>query len=240
MIQVTDVAKWYGSIRAVENISFSLAPGEIVGFVGPNGAGKSTVLKMLATYILPSSGKITIDSLDVVSHSLSIRRKIGYLSGDTPLYQAMRVDKFLRFCGKSRGLSSEVLEKNLAWIIDICGLSPHLYKRIDQCSTGFRQRIGVGAALIHDPPILLLDEPTHGFDPLQVLAFRDLIQSLSENRIILFSSHIIHEVSTLSDRVLIIHQGNLLADGCIDDLAQKTAQPRDLEAIFTHLIHQQN
>ena len=240
MIQVTDVAKWYGSVRAVENISFSLAPGEIVGFVGPNGAGKSTVLKMLATYILPSSGKITIDGLDVVSHSLSIRRKIGYLSGDTPLYQTMRVDKFLRFCGKARGLSGDILEKNLAWIIDICGLSPHLYKRIDQCSTGFRQRIGVGAALIHDPPILLLDEPTHGFDPLQVLAFRDLIQSLSENRIILFSSHIIPEVSALSDRVLIIHQGNLLADGCIDNLAQKTGQSRDLEAIFAHLVRQQN
>ena len=152
----------------------------------------------------------------------------------------MRVDKFLRFCGKARGLSGDILEKKLAWIVDICGLSPHLYKRIDQCSTGFRQRIGVGAALIHDPPILLLDEPTHGFDPLQVLAFRDLIQSLSENRIILFSSHIIQEVSALSDRVLIIHQGNLLADGCIDDLARQTGQPKDIEAIFTHLVHLQN
>ena len=240
MIQVTGITKWYGTIRAVENISFSLALGEIVGFVGPNGAGKSTVLKMLATYLLPTSGTITIDGLDVVSYPLSIRRKIGYLSGDTPLYQTMRVDKFLRFCGKARGLSSDILEKKLAWVVDICGLSPHLYKRIDQCSTGFRQRIGVGAALIHDPPILLLDEPTHGFDPLQVLAFRDLIQSLSENRIILFSSHIIQEVSALSDRVLIIHQGNLLADGCIDALARQTGQPKDLEAIFTHLVHQQN
>ena len=240
MIQVTDVTKWYGSIRAVENISFSLVPGEIVGFVGPNGAGKSTVLKMLATYLVPTSGKITIDGLNVVEHPLSIRRKIGYLSGDTPLYQAMRVDKFLKFCGKARGLSGDILKKNLAWIVDICGLSPHLYKRIDQCSTGFRQRIGVGAALIHDPPILLLDEPTHGFDPLQVLAFRDLIQSLSKNRIILFSSHIIQEVSALSDRVLIIHQGNLLADGCIDDLARQTGQPKDIEAIFTHLVHLQN
>ncbi len=238
MIQVTDVAKWYGSIRAVENISFSLVPGEIVGFVGPNGAGKSTVFKMLATYLLPTSGKITIDGLNVVEHPLSIRRKIGYLSGDTPLYQAMRVDKFLKFCGKARGLSGDILKKNLAWIVDICGLSPHLYKRIDQCSTGFRQRIGVGAALIHDPPILLLDEPTHGFDPLQVLAFRDLIQSLSKNRIILFSSHIIQEVSALSDRVLIIHQGNLLADGRIDDLARQTNQPKDLETIFTHLVRQ--
>ncbi len=238
MIQVTNAAKWYGAIRAVENISFSLAPGEIVGFVGPNGAGKSTVLKMLATYILPTSGQIAIDGLNVVAHPLSIRRKIGYLSGDTPLYQAMRVDNFLKFCGKARGLSGDILNKNLAWVIDMCGLAPHLYKRIDQCSTGFRQRIGLGSALIHNPSILLLDEPTHGFDPLQVLAFRDLIQSLSENRMILFSSHIIGEVSALSDRVLIIHQGNLLADGRIDDLARQTGQPKNLEAIFTHLVRQ--
>lgn len=238
MIQVTDVSKWYGTIRAVEDVSFSLRPGEIVGFVGPNGAGKSTTLKMLSTYLLPTSGTITIDNLDVVTHPLAVRRKIGYLSGDTPLYQAMRVDKFLKFCGKARGLSGENLNKNLAWVIDICGLAPHLYKRVNQCSTGFRQRIGLGAALIHDPPILLLDEPTHGFDPLQVQAFRELLRSLSSNRVILFSSHIIQEVSALSDRVLIINQGNLLADGQIGRLAKKAGQEADLETIFTFLVRQ--
>jgi ABC-2 type transport system ATP-binding protein len=238
MIQVKDVAKWYGSVKAVEDISFSLTPGEIVGFVGPNGAGKSTLLKMLSTYLLPTSGRITVDDLDVVENPLAVRKRIGYLSGDTPLYQAMRVDKFLRFCGRARGLSGETLDKSLSRVIDICGLTPHLYKRVNQCSTGFRQRIGLGSALIHDPPILLLDEPTHGFDPLQVQSFRELLQSLSKNRVILFSSHIIQEVAVLSDRVLMINRGELLADGRIDDLAKKTKRNSDLEAIFTHLVRQ--
>lgn len=239
MIDVNAVAKWYGAIKAVENITFSLVPGEIVGFVGPNGAGKSTVLKMLSTYLLPTSGTISIDGQDAVQHPLSARRKIGYLSGDTPLYQAMRVDKFLRFCGSARGLHGNTLQKNLDWVVDICGLDEHFYKRINQCSTGFRQRIGLGSALIHDPPILLLDEPTHGFDPLQVLAFRDLLRSLSPNRVILFSSHIIQEVSALSDRVMIINNGCLLADGRPEDLARQTGLPIEgLEAIFTHLVRQ--
>jgi ABC-2 type transport system ATP-binding protein len=236
MIQVKDVSKWYGAVKAVENVTFSLTPGEIVGFVGPNGAGKSTLLKMLSTYLLPTSGSITVNDLDVVEHPLAVRKRIGYLSGDTPLYQAMRVDKFLRFCGRARGLSGDLLDKKLSWVIDVCGLTPHLYKRVNQCSTGFRQRIGLGSALIHDPPILLLDEPTHGFDPLQVQAFRELLHSLSENRVILFSSHIIQEVATLSDRVLMINRGELLADGRIDELAAKTKQNNDLEAIFTHLV----
>lgn len=239
MIEVKAVDKWYGAIKAVENISFSLKPGEIVGFAGPNGAGKSTVLKMLSTYLLPTRGTIAIDGLDAVLYPLSARRKIGYLSGDTPLYQAMRVDKFLRFCGRARGLQGKSLQKNLDWVVDICGLEEHFRKRINQCSTGFRQRIGLGSALIHDPPVLLLDEPTHGFDPLQVLAFRDLLRSLSPNRVILFSSHIIQEVSALSDRVMIINNGRLLADGRPEDLARQTGLPAaGLEAIFTHLVRQ--
>ena len=237
MIKVESVSKWYGSALAVEDISFQLSPNQIIGFVGPNGAGKSTMLKMLATYLLPTSGTIRIDDINVVEYPLSVRRKIGYLSGDTPLYQGMRVDKFLGFCGKARGLNRSDLKKNLEWVIEICGLSPHLTKRVSQCSTGFRQRIGLGSALIHNPPILLLDEPTHGFDPLQVQAFRELLHSLKENRVILFSSHIIQEVSALSDRVLIINNGRLLGDWQLPELAKQTGQPEtDLEAIFTQLV----
>lgn len=237
MIKVKSVSKWYGAVKAVEDISFELSPNEIIGFVGPNGAGKSTMLKMLATYLLPTEGSILVSDLNVVEHPLSVRRLIGYLSGDTPLYQTMRVDKFLIFCGKARGLNGEELKKNLSWVIEICGLTPHLYKRVNQCSTGFRQRIGLAASLIHNPPILLLDEPTHGFDPLQVQAFRELLHGLKNNRVILFSSHIIQEVATLSDRVLIINNGQLLGDGRLPDLAQKTGQNKDdLEAIFTHLV----
>jgi ABC-2 type transport system ATP-binding protein len=237
MIKVQSVSKWYGSVKAVEDISFDLSPNEIIGFVGPNGAGKSTVLKMLATYLLPTEGSILVMDLNAVDHPLSVRRKIGYLSGDTPLYQNMRVDKFLKFCGKARGLNGDELKTNLNWVIEVCGLSPHLYKRVNQCSTGFRQRIGLGAALIHNPPILLLDEPTHGFDPLQVQAFRELLHTLKDNRVILFSSHIIQEVAALSDRVLIINNGQLLGDGRLPDLAEQTGQgTNDLEAIFTHLV----
>lgn len=239
MIKVQSVSKWYGAVKAVEDISFELSPNEIIGFVGPNGAGKSTMLKMLATYLLPTEGTILVTGLNAVDYPLSVRRKIGYLSGDTPLYQNMRVDKFLTFCGRARGLEGEELKKNLDWVIDICGLSPHLYKRVNQCSTGFRQRIGLGGSLIHNPPILLLDEPTHGFDPLQVQAFRELLHSLKDDRVILFSSHIIQEVAALSDRVLIINNGKLLGDGQLPELAKQTNQSsNDLEAIFTHLVRQ--
>ncbi len=237
MIQVDSVTKYYGTFKAVQDISFNLKSGEIVGFVGPNGAGKSTVLKMLSTYLYPTAGTITVDGLDVVEDPLAVRRKIGYLSGDTPLYEAMRVDKFLRFCGKARGLRNDELDEGMDRTIDICGLEEVLKKRVNQCSTGFRQRIGLGTALIHDPPILLLDEPTHGFDPLQVLAFRDLLRELSPNRVILFSSHIIQEVAALSNRILIIHTGRLLGDGTLKELSAQTGQsPEALEDIFTHLV----
>ena len=194
---------------------------------------------MLSTFIHPTEGTITVNGLDVVEHSLAVRRQIGYLSGDTPLYQGMRVDKFLRFIGQARGLRGSELKKQFDWVVDVSSLEAVLLKRVNQCSTGFRQRIGLATALIHDPPILLLDEPTHGFDPLQVLAFRDLLRGLSPNRVILFSTHIIQEVAALGDRVLIINNGRLLADGRPGELAQQTGLPaNDLEAIFAHLVRE--
>lgn len=239
MVESTSITKYYGHIKAVEDISFTLGTGEIVGFVGPNGAGKSTVLKMLSTFIYPTSGKITVDGLDVVEHSLEIRRRIGYLSGDTPLYQEMRVDRFLRFVGQARGLRGVSLKQQFSWVVGVTGLEDVLMKRVNQCSTGFRQRIGLATALIHDPPILLLDEPTHGFDPIQVLAFRDTLKELSPNRVILFSTHIISEVAALSDRVLIINEGCLLADGTPTELSRSTDIEEDnLEGIFAHFVRQ--
>ena len=239
MVESTSITKYYGHIKAVEDISFTLGTGEIVGFVGPNGAGKSTVLKMLSTFIYPTSGEITVDGLDVVEHSLEIRRRIGYLSGDTPLYQEMRVDRFLRFVGQARGLRGASLKQQFSWVVGVTGLEDVLMKRVNQCSTGFRQRIGLATALIHDPPILLLDEPTHGFDPIQVRAFRDTLKELSPNRVILFSTHIISEVAALSDRVLIINEGCLLADGTPTELSRSTDIEEDnLEGIFAHFVRQ--
>jgi ABC-2 type transport system ATP-binding protein len=239
MISVESVTRRYGTLTAVDNVSFKVEENEIVGFVGPNGAGKSTVLKMLSTFLLPTAGKIAIDGLDVAENPLAVRRRIGYLSGDTPLYQGMRVDKFLLFIGKARGLRKPELERRFARTVQVCGLEPVLGQRIDQCSTGFRQRIGLATALIHDPPVLLLDEPTHGFDPLQVLAFRQMLRDLSPDRAILFSTHIIADVEAISDRVLIIHQGRLLASGRLPDLAAQAGVPgAALEELFAHLVRQ--
>ena len=237
MVSAESLTRYYGSLKAVDKVSFAVERDEIVGFVGPNGAGKSTVLKMLATYISPSAGTLRVDGLDVVEHPLAVRRRIGYLAGDTPLYQSMRVDKLLRFVGRARGLRGRDLEQGFARAVELCSLEAVLYQRVNQCSTGFRQRLGLATALIHDPPILFLDEPTHGFDPLQVLSFRDLLRALRPGRAILFSTHIIADVEAVSDRVLILHQGRLLAQGRIADLAAETGRPEaSLEEIFAHLV----
>ena len=237
MIHVDNVTRRYGSLTAVDRVSFDVETNEIVGFVGPNGAGKSTMLKMLSTFLLPTEGQIAVDGFDVVKNPLAVRRRIGYLSGDTPLYREMRVDKFLRFVGRARGLEGENLEQGFEWAVDVCGLDAVLLQQVDECSTGFRQRIGLATALIHDPPILLLDEPTHGFDPMQVIAFRDMLMRLRTDRAILFSTHIIADVEAVSDRVLIIHQGQLLGDGRIADLAeQNDIIGAGLEALFAHLV----
>ena len=237
MIRVESVTRRYGTLTAVDEVSFAVDQGEIVGFVGPNGAGKSTMLKMLSTFIHPTAGKITINGLDVVEHPLAVRRHIGYLSGDTPLYQEMRVDAFLRFIARARGLKGDALQQGLARVVALCGLKDVLAQRIKECSTGFRQRIGLAIAMVHDPPILLLDEPTHGFDPLQVLTFRDTLRSLSPSRAILFSTHIIGDVEAIADRVLIIHQGCLLGDGRVEQLAAEAGIPgAGLEAVFAHLV----
>ena len=237
MMHVDNVTRRYGSLTAVDQVSFDVETNEIIGFVGPNGAGKSTMLKMLSTFLLPTEGQIAVDGFDVVENPLAVRRRIGYLSGDTPLYREMRVDKFLRFIGRARGLEGEALEQGFEWAVDVCGLDAVLLQRVDECSTGFRQRIGLATALIHDPPILLLDEPTHGFDPMQVMAFRDMLMRLKTDRAILFSTHIIADVEAVSDRVLIIHQGQLLGDGRIADLAeQNDISGAGLEALFAHLV----
>nr|ADI22845.1 ABC-type multidrug transport system, ATPase component [uncultured nuHF2 cluster bacterium HF0500_31B05] len=238
MISVDSVSKQYGALTAVDNLTFQVERGEIVGFVGPNGAGKSTMLKMLSTYLYPTSGHILVDGRDVVRESLEVRRRIGYLAGDTPLYRDMRVDKFLLFVGASRGLGKRELADSFERVVALCDIESVLLHRVHQCSTGFRQRIGLATALIHDPPVLLLDEPTHGFDPLQVIAFREMLRRLRPNRAILFSTHIVSDVEAISDRVLIIHLGRLLGNGRIDELADAAGvgASSSLETVFANLV----
>jgi len=218
MIRVQDVSKRYGSTLAVDRVSFEIRPGEVVGFLGPNGAGKSTLFKMISTFLEPSSGRIEVAGSDVAKDPLAVRSKLGYLAEHNALYETMGVERYLRFVGRARGLGRATLRERLAWVAERCGLEPVLGHRVDQCSKGFRQRIGVAAALIHDPAAIVLDEPTHGLDPLQVVAFRDFVRGLSAGRSILFSSHIVSEVREISDRLLVIHHGRLLADRVVREL----------------------
>jgi len=237
VIRVDSVTRTYGAITAVDDISFGVDRGQIVGFVGPNGAGKSTMLKMLATFLRPTAGTVSVAGFDTVADPLDVRRRIGYLPGDTPLYRDMVVDDLVRFVAGAHGLAGAELEAARTRVIDMCGIGPVLSQRVHECSTGFRQRVGFSCALVHDPPVLLLDEPTHGFDPLQVMAFRDLLTGLKQDHAILFSTHIIADVEAISDRVLIIHQGRLLGDGTLAELGQRAGLGNaGLESIFAHLV----
>ena len=230
MIDVVDVTKRYGSVTAVESVSFHIGTGDIVGFLGPNGAGKSTLLKMICTWLPPTSGRISVAGHDVVREPLEVRRALGYLTEHNALYETMVVEQFLRFVGRLRGVSGAWLEERMAWVADKCSISEVFQKRVNQCSKGYRQRVGVAAALIHDPRVILLDEPTHGLDPLQVVAFRDFIRELAEGRAILFSSHNLSEVASISERLLIINRGQLLADASLEEMQQRAdAHGHDLE-----------
>lgn len=237
MISVESVTKVYGPVTAVQDVSFTVRSGEIVGIVGPNGAGKSTMLKMLSTYIHPTMGRILVDGIDVVKRPLDVRRRIGYLSGDATLYQDMRVDKFILFVGRARGLKRSKLKESFDRVAESLGLEDVLRQRIRQCSTGFRQRVSLATALIHDPPVLLLDEPTHGFDPLQVRAFREFFKSLKAEKAILFSNHIISEVAAICDRVIFINESRILGQGTKEELAVQAGVPGgSLEDTFVELI----
>ncbi len=237
MIRVEQLSRRFGDVVAVDRVSFRVGRDEIVGFVGPNGAGKSTVLKILATFVLPTAGRAWVAGLEVAREPLRVRQQIGYLPGDTPLYRQMRVADFLRFAGSARGLRARALADAVERAAAEFGLSPALGQRIDRCSTGFRQRIGLAAALLHDPPVLLLDEPTHGFDPLQVAEFRALLRRLRTGRAILFSTHIIADVEAASDRVLVINRGTLLGDGTLAELRAAAGLPSgSLADVFAALV----
>ncbi len=237
LIEAREVHKHFGSVVAVDGASFTVGAGEIVGFVGPNGAGKSTVLRILAAYLWPDQGAVRVGGMSTATHSLEVRRLIGYLPGDTPLYSGMQVRKFLEFVARARGLRGDAGRPAMDVAIQRAGIESVLERRVGDCSTGFRQRVGLAAALVHDPPVLLLDEPTHGFDPLQVMAFRRLLDELRPGRATLFSTHIIQDVEAVCDRVLLIDQGRLLGAGAPAELAASVGLPgAGLEATFARLV----
>lgn len=237
MIRVSALRKEFGSTVAVNDVSFELHPNEIVGFVGPNGSGKTTTLRMIATSLYSTSGEIFVDNLDVKAESLQVRARIGYLPGDTPLYGEMHPFEYLDFIAQAHGLPQEEREKRLSWTVKACNIESVEHKRIKECSTGYRKRIGLAAALVHDPKVLLLDEPTHGLDPLQILSWRELLLTLRPGRTIMLSSHVISDIAAICDRLLVIYNGTLLADRKLDDLRATVGTSSDqLESWIINLM----
>ncbi|MCU0794778.1 MAG: ATP-binding cassette domain-containing protein [Akkermansiaceae bacterium] len=211
MIEVRDLTKRFARHHAVENISFSVGRGEIVGFLGPNGAGKTTTMRMLTGYLPPTSGSIQVAGFDVFRQSIKARRKIGYMPENVPLYDDMRVREYLKFRGKLKGLGARELRQRVNEVIDLCGLEPVRRKMIRVLSKGYRQRVGLADALVHDPDLLILDEPTNGLDPNQIRQIRELIKRLGESHTILLSTHILSEVEMTCGRVIIIDGGRIRA-----------------------------
>ena len=211
MIVVEDITKYYNDFPAVTGITFSVKQGEILGFLGPNGAGKSTTMKMLTGFMPPTSGSIEIAGYDIVEESLNARRHIGYLPETVPLYQDMTVSDYLDFMGAIRGMKSEQIDKRRGEVVEVCNLNEYTNTIIGKLSKGFRQRVGIAQAIIHEPDVLVLDEPTIGIDPIQVVETRQLIKDLGENHTLILSSHILPEVSMICDNVIIINEGQIVA-----------------------------
>ena len=221
MIEVRGVTKRFGPTVALDDVSFRLDQGEILGFLGPNGAGKSTAMKIITTFLAADSGTVTVDGIDVLENPLEVRGRIGYLPENNPLYVDMTVREYLDFVGQARGLGGARLRERRDWVVEACGIAKVFRKPILELSKGFRQRTGLAQALIHDPEILILDEPTTGLDPLQIIGIRDLIHSLAQVKTIIFSTHILQEVSPITQRIVIINDGRIVADGEVVELEQR-------------------
>ncbi|WP_138994983.1 gliding motility-associated ABC transporter ATP-binding subunit GldA [Larkinella sp. C7] len=206
--------------RAVDGISFSVQPGEIVGFLGPNGAGKSTTMKIATAYLPPTEGTVVVNGFDVRTNSIDVRRSLGYLPEHNPLYLDMYVKEFLHFAGSLHGLRGSALSRRVTEMIGLVGLDLEQRKKIGQLSKGYRQRVGLAQALIHNPPVLILDEPTTGLDPNQLTEIRQVIREVGREKTVLFSTHIMQEVEALCERVIIINRGRIVADGQLSQLRE--------------------
>jgi ABC-2 type transport system ATP-binding protein len=219
-IEVSNLLKVYGEQKAINNISFKIGKGEIVGFLGPNGAGKSTTMKILTGYLQQSGGNAFVCGINVADQPLETKKKIGYLPEANALYFDMYVREYLSFIAEVHGIKNtkEEIEK----VISLVGLTPESKKKIGQLSKGYKQRVGLAAALIHNPEVLVLDEPTSGLDPNQIIEIRDVIKKQGQNKTVLFSSHILQEVEAICDRVIIINKGNLVADDKLSNLQKGT------------------
>lgn len=226
-ITVENLTKSYGSQNAVDNISFQVKTGEILGFLGPNGAGKSTTMKIISCFISPTKGSVQLDGFETKKHSEEVRRRIGYLPENNPLYTDMNIVDYLHLSASLQNVPEQEIPGRIKQMVDICGLGPECHKDINELSKGFRQRVGLAQALIHDPEVLILDEPTTGLDPNQIVEIRSLIKEIGKQKTVMLSSHILKEVEATCDRILIINKGKLVADGSTEELkARSTAVNR--------------
>jgi len=222
MIEVTNLTKRFGMTVAVDDISFNVNRGEILGFLGPNGAGKTTTMRILTCFLVANSGTVKIGGYDVVEKPVQVRRLIGYLPENSPLYTDMRVEDYLKFIARTRGIPKKEFEQRLDRVVRWCGLREIMKTNIGELSKGFNQRVGLGQAMIHDPDILILDEPTSGLDPNQIVEIRNLIRTIGSEKTVILSTHILQEVSAVCKRVIIIDHGKIIADAAKNDI-QKMA-----------------
>jgi ABC-2 type transport system ATP-binding protein len=231
-INIKDLTKVYGHQKALNNISFSVTEGEIVGFLGPNGAGKSTTMKIATCFLPPTSGSVRVCGFDVLAQPGEIKKITGYLPEHNPLYLDLYVHEYLRFIGSLYGLRGSKLKHRVGEMVQLCGLSSEQNKKIEELSKGYRQRVGLAQALIHDPRVLILDEPTSGLDPNQLLEIRKLIRDISKNKTVIFSTHIMQEVEALCDRVIVINGGEIVADDQLANLMKSASGMRAVVVEF--------
>jgi ABC-2 type transport system ATP-binding protein len=234
MIEVTGLSKSYGDYQAVANVTFSAQKGEVVGFLGPNGAGKTTTIRMLATYLPPSAGSATIAGYDVVTKADEVRRRIGYLPENPPLYGEMTVREYLNFIAEIRGIPRALTRARVEQIMERCFIADVQNKLCHHLSRGYRQRVGLAQAIIHDPEVIILDEPTSGLDPKQIIEIRRLIKSLGETHTVLLSTHILPEVSAVCSKVVIVNRGRVVVEGPLSQISRD----KSLEQVFLESVSQ--
>ena len=233
-LKIQNLVKVYGTQNAVDNISFEVKQGEIVGFLGPNGAGKSTTMKIATCYLTATSGKVEVCGYDVQNDAMEVRKNIGYLPEHNPLYLEMYVKEFLAFVGGLYQIKGQKLQNRIAEVIDLVGLQLEQKKKIGQLSKGYRQRVGLAQALIHDPKVLILDEPTTGLDPNQLAEIRGVIRNIGKEKTVVFSTHIMQEVEAICDRVVIINHGKIVNDS---ELSALKTSGKTMEEVFRNLTN---
>jgi len=234
-VRISELSKVYGAQKALDNVSFDAVEGEILGFLGPNGAGKSTTMKIVTGYIPPTSGKIEVGGYSITEESLEVRKIVGYLPEHNPLYLDMYVHEYLKFIGSLHGLVGKKAKARIDEMIELCGLQVEQDKKIDALSKGYRQRVGLAQSLIHDPSVLILDEPTTGLDPNQIIEVREVIKNISKEKTVIFSTHILQEVKAICDRVVIINRGKIVANDRVDHLLSKNSQ-HSIDVEFSDVV----